>query len=85
MRGTGPLAVDHFMKVVGRRNISRFHSYHIRAKSRNDAALLSCERSGGVLVVFELDHRVTLLETFDMMHKGIFGYSPFVVVPGRYF
>src|SRR3954453_5615786 len=27
MRGTGPLAIDHFVKVVGGRNISRFHSY----------------------------------------------------------
>src|SRR6202163_5168348 len=26
MRGTGPLAVDHLMKRVERRNISRFHS-----------------------------------------------------------
>src|SRR6476659_205042 len=31
MRGTGPLAVDHFMKVVGCRDISRFHSYLVRA------------------------------------------------------
>src|SRR6267142_6455601 len=30
MRGTGPLAVDHFVKVVGCRNISRFHSYLVR-------------------------------------------------------
>src|SRR6202171_6776748 len=44
MRGTGPLAVDHFMKVVRRRNISRFHSYLVRAKSKNCAALLSYER-----------------------------------------
>src|SRR3954470_20470951 len=34
MRGTGPLAVDHFVKVVGCRNISRFHSYLVRAISR---------------------------------------------------
>src|SRR5437764_14083662 len=27
MRGAGPLAVDHLVKVIGRRNISRFHSY----------------------------------------------------------
>jgi hypothetical protein len=31
VRGAGPLAVDHFMKVVRRRDISRFHSYLIRA------------------------------------------------------
>jgi hypothetical protein len=30
------------------------------------------ERSGGVLVVFEWDHWVVLLEPFKMMHKGIF-------------
>ena len=34
MRGTGPLAVDHFVEVVRRRNISRFHSYLVRAISR---------------------------------------------------
>ena len=27
VRGTGPLAIDDFVKVVGGRNISRFHSY----------------------------------------------------------
>ena len=27
MRGTGPLAVDNFMEVIGRLDISRFHSY----------------------------------------------------------
>ena len=31
VRGTGPLAIDHFVKVVGGRNISRFHSYLVRA------------------------------------------------------
>src|SRR5882724_3416294 len=30
MRGTGPLAVDHFVKVAGCRDISRFHSYLVR-------------------------------------------------------
>src|SRR6195952_6186522 len=37
MRGAGPLAVDHFMKVIGRRNISRFHSYLVRAGVPADA------------------------------------------------
>ena len=32
VRGAGPLAVDHFMEVVRRRDISRFHSYLIRAQ-----------------------------------------------------
>src|ERR1700730_18604038 len=35
VRRTGPLAVDHFMEVVGRRNISRFHSYLVRATSKS--------------------------------------------------
>ncbi len=39
MRGTGPLAVDDFVKVVGRRNIGRFHSHPARA-TKNHAALL---------------------------------------------
>jgi hypothetical protein len=48
----------------------------------NGAALLFCERSDGVLVVFELDHRVILLKPFKMIHKGIFAKSP-VFVPGN--
>jgi hypothetical protein len=32
----------------------------------------ACERSNGVLMVFELHHRLTLLEPFKMFHKGIF-------------
>src|ERR1700686_323049 len=62
MRGTGPLAVDHFVKVVGCRDISRFHSYLVRAVARGRAALLfPSNAQAGVLVVFELDHRVILL------------------------
>ena len=73
VRGTGPLAVDHFVKVVGRRDISRFHSYLVRAKLENSAALLlPANAQIGVLVVFELDHRLILLEPFKMMHKGNF-------------
>src|ERR1700686_7826 len=46
MRGTGPLAVDNFVKVVGCRNISRFHSYLVRAIARSRAAFNFCyERS----------------------------------------
>ena len=40
VRGTGPLAIDHFVKVVRRRDIGRFHSYLVRAKTRDRAALL---------------------------------------------
>jgi hypothetical protein len=35
----------------------------------------ACERSVGVLVVFELDHRVILLEPFKTLHKGNFARS----------
>src|SRR5216683_32770 len=46
VRGTGPLAVDNFVKVVGCRNISRFHSYLVRAMTRSRAAFkFCCERS----------------------------------------
>ena len=77
MRGTGPLAVDNFVKVIGRRNISRFHSYHVRARAKNDAALrFVCERSDSVLVVIAWDHRDILLEPFNMIHKGNFPRSP---------
>src|SRR6267142_5278400 len=41
--GAGPLAVDHFVKVVWRRNISRFHSYLVRAS--NGSAALFCLRT----------------------------------------
>jgi hypothetical protein len=77
MRGTGPLAVDNFVEVIGRRNISRFHSYHVRVGSKNDAALrFVCERSDSVLVVIERDRRDALLELFNMIHKGNFARSP---------
>src|SRR5438067_1100808 len=36
----------------------------------------ACERSVGVLAVFELDHRVILLEPFKTPHKGNFARSP---------
>src|SRR5258707_7894083 len=46
MRGAGPLAVDYFVKVVGRRNVSRFHSYLVRANVTVHTAFdVSCERS----------------------------------------
>jgi hypothetical protein len=38
VRGAGPLAIDHFMKVVGCRNISRFHSILVRADTTVRAA-----------------------------------------------
>src|SRR5665647_1601760 len=40
MRGTGPLAVDDFMEVIGCRDISRFHSYLVRTATRNRAAFI---------------------------------------------
>src|SRR5439155_8077126 len=46
MCGTGPLAIDHFVKVVGCRDISRFHSYLVRAVTTGRAAFnFCCERS----------------------------------------
>ena len=53
MRGTGPLAVDHFVKIVGCRDISRFHSYLVRAAQENPRGLTSVVNAHhGVLVVF---------------------------------
>jgi hypothetical protein len=49
------------VKVVGRRDISRFHSYHVRANTRAQP-YFSVGRSTGVLMVFEWDHRLILLE-----------------------
>ncbi|HYI26615.1 MAG TPA: hypothetical protein VD863_02085, partial [Bradyrhizobium sp.] len=44
---------------------------------KEGAALsFACERSVGVLVVFELHHRLTLLEAFQSMHKGKFVSPP---------
>ena len=58
MVGSGPLAVDNFGEVIGRRHSSLFHSYHVRAMAKNDAALrFVCERSDSVLVVIAWDHR----------------------------
>ena len=72
VRGTGPLAIDHFVKVVGRRDISRFHSYLVRAIQGQRGLIFACERLGGVLLVFELDHGLILLEPFKTLHKGNF-------------
>src|SRR4051812_13983940 len=53
VRGTGPLAVDHFVKVIGCRNISRFHSYLVRAGITIDAAFdVSCECSSTAFLLF---------------------------------
>src|SRR5205085_9440004 len=41
--GAGPLAIDHFVKVVRRRDISRFHSYLVRVSNEN--AALFCLRT----------------------------------------
>jgi hypothetical protein len=48
-------------------------------RKKNAALLFACERSGGVLVVFELDHGLTLLEAFKIMHKGNFVSSTALV------
>jgi hypothetical protein len=40
--GTGPLAIDHFVKVVRGRNVSRFHSYLVRADALLSRGLFCC-------------------------------------------
>ena len=40
VRRTGPLAIDHFVKVVGGRDIGRFHSYPVRAGSKTPRPFL---------------------------------------------
>ena len=63
--GAGPLAIDHFVKVVRRRDVSRFHSSLVRADASDKRGLIfACERLACVLLVFELDHRLILLEPF---------------------
>ncbi len=49
VRGAGPLAVDHFVKVVWRRDISRFHSYLVRAINEKRGLIFACERSTAFL------------------------------------
>ena len=73
VRGTGPLAIDYFVKVVGGRDIGRFHSYPVRTGPRTPGGLFELrERLRRVQMVFELDHRVILLEPFRTVHKGKF-------------
>ena len=72
MCGTRPLAIDDFMKVIGRRDIGRFHSYLVRAGTKMTRPCFSGERLGGVLVVFKLDHRVILLGPINAIHKANF-------------
>jgi hypothetical protein len=72
VRGTGPLAIDHLVEVVGRRNVGRFHSSLARAVSRTARPCLCFERLVRVLLVSELDHRLILLEPFQSAHKGQF-------------
>jgi hypothetical protein len=64
------------VKVVRRRDISRFHSYLVRVINETARPYFACERLSSVLVVFELDHRLILLEPFKTLHKGNFARSP---------
>src|SRR3954452_5710090 len=53
MRGAGPLAVDHFVKVIGCRNISRFHSYLVRVDVTPTRPLMfASERSSTAFLLF---------------------------------
>jgi hypothetical protein len=47
--GAGPLAIDHFVKVVWRRDISRFHSYLVPRRQRQRGLIFACERYGAFL------------------------------------
>src|SRR6185312_205244 len=70
----GPLAIDYLVEVVGGRNISRSHSYLLMsAQARRTARPFLIENAEpAFLVVSELDHRLTLLEPFNLMHKAKF-------------
>ena len=89
MRGTGPLAVDHFVKVVGCRDISRFHSYLVRADNMNAARPLTflANAHDGVLVVCLNIIGLILLEPFKMIgaalksHFCLIGHSPCGLAP----
>src|SRR4051812_30914995 len=74
MRGTSPLAIDHFVEVVGGRDVSRFHSYLVRTRKYR-AAFYPVERLAGALIstrsgsddallVSRWGHAVILLELF---------------------
>src|ERR1019366_8835218 len=45
VRGAGPLAIHDFVKIVWRRDISRFHSYLVRAKNSRTARPYLCLRT----------------------------------------
>jgi len=68
------------VEVVGCRNIGRFHSCLVRARTTTNraafvlslGALPESNARLTPLLVSEWDHRLALLELFKMMHKGIF-------------
>src|SRR6185295_6207804 len=86
MRGTGPLAIDHFVEIVGGRDISRFHSYLVHAREKSARPFYSVERLAGLepdqystrsgsddaLVVSRWGHWLILLEPFKITHKANF-------------
>lgn len=76
MCGQAPLAIDNFMKVVRCRDVSRFHSYLVRADASNKRGLILPANALACVLVFELDHRLTLLEPFQIGHKGKFARCP---------
>jgi hypothetical protein len=59
--GTGPLAIDNFMKVVGCRYISRFHSYLRPHSEENPRGLLALLRTLVTALFLFASHNMGLL------------------------
>jgi hypothetical protein len=81
VRGTGPLAIDHFMEVVGRRDISRFHSYLIRAKHSEQRGLILYANAqiAAFFPVLEWLHRFLVLKPIKLISKANFARSSALV------
>ena len=79
--GAGPLAVDHFMEVVGRRDISRFHSYLIRAKHSEQRGLILYANAqiAAFFSVLEWLHRFLVLKPIKLISKANFARSSALV------
>jgi hypothetical protein len=59
--GTGPLAIDNFMKVIGCRDISRFHSYLRPHGEENPRGLLVLLRTLITALFWFASHNMGLL------------------------
>src|SRR3954447_24831124 len=85
MRGASPLAVDHFVKVIRCRNISRFHSYLVRAGVTVDAAFDVCSRTlmNGVLVVSQAYHGLNESVPVNMIGAAVKSHFYLIVIRYR--